>query len=315
MLNPNLKKSLTALLGENVRFDEPMHRHTSFRVGGPAAAYATPASQRDLIELVGILGAFEQSYFVIGDGTNLLIDDKGIFKVVIDVKKCLNTILTSSHKDNYIRLDAMAGVKTREVCAKALKNGWAGMNYALGIPGTIGGAIMMNAGSAIGETSDCLESVKVLWSDGTMVTFSKDALDFKYRQLSFRQSDDSEELGAPIVLSGSFLLTQSDRQELIRSAAAILEKRKKNQPTQLPSAGCFFKNPDNSKTAGELIDLAGLKGKIVGGAQISPKHANFITNYNRARAADILSLMEIAQETVFRLFNVRLEPEVRIVRT
>jgi UDP-N-acetylmuramate dehydrogenase len=187
------------------------------------------------------------------------------------------------------------------------------MNFALGIPGSVGGGIMMNAGTSHGSMEDVLESITILLPTGEVRNIKKQKLDFAYRKLSWNKKDMEGYPGQQIILDGCFRLTPSDPEKLKKDARKILETRWQRQPRGLPSAGCFYKNPVSGKTAGELIEMAGLKGKSIGGAKISSKHANFILNYHKACAADFLNLMQLVEETVLKKFNINLEREVKVV--
>ena len=304
------RKWLKRLVGESVVFDEPMSRHTSFKVGGPADALAAPENEEILVELVRGLGQRGCPYMVVGGGTNLLVKDSGIRKVVIVLKKAAREIEFDSER---CTIEAGAGAGLNALCGFALKNGLAGMNFALGIPGSVGGAIAMNAGTAIGAVEDILSKVKVLFPDGRKSTARRETLDFSYRKLVWQKGPEKEDEVAPIILRGVFSLKPDDPEKLKKRAAEIVRRRKERQPSWQPSAGCFFKNPPGSKPAGMLIELAGLKGKRVGGAEISSRHANFIVNKKNASAADIICLKEMVQETIKTKFDIDLEPEVKIV--
>ena len=301
------------MFGSCVKFSEPMSRHTYFRVGGPADAFICPDNVEKLKELLRWAGDKRIPYTVIGDGSNLVVRDKGIPGIVIVLTKCLNGISRSGGNGESVLIEAMAGVRTQTLCRYAIEEGLSGINFALGIPGTVGGAIMMNAGTSSGSISDVLDSVNVMISSGTMLRIKREELDFSYRKLSWDINFTESHREEPIIIDGCFRLFQSDPLELKREARAILKKRRDNQPTGLASAGCFFKNPPSGKTAGQLIDMAGLKRTRIGGAEVSARHANFIVNTGAASASDILELMELVQETVFKKFNIRLEPEVKIV--
>lgn len=314
-LDNDSKKWLTNLFGDSVKFDESMSRHTSLHVGGPADAYVTPERLENLAMLVKWARQRELPYLVIGDGTNLLVKDNGITGIVIVVTKCLKTITQSDIAKDTVTVKAMAGSRMRSLCSFALERGFGGMNFAFGIPGTVGGGIMMNAGSAYGSVESVLDSIKVLLPTGQTKKISRDKLNFSYRKLSWGKEMDEIRKGQPIILEGCFSLYPSDPQKLKEDATTILKTRKKTQPIGSFSAGCFFKNPLSGKTAGELIELAGLKGKKIGGAEVSSKHANFIINTGKASAADILALSEIVQEKVSKMFNIDLQKEVKIVGT
>jgi UDP-N-acetylmuramate dehydrogenase len=189
------------------------------------------------------------------------------------------------------------------------------MNFALGIPGSVGGAIVMNAGTGHGNTADVITAVVVLSPGGNPVRIEKHALQFRYRGLDWKERPEVSGMQPPIILEGEFRLSVADRHAIEKEASALMQKRIAMQPLHQKSAGCFFKNPAKGKSAGELIDLAGLKGKQIGDAQVSTTHANFIINKDKASAADILALKDLIQEAVLRSFNVTLEPEVKIVGT
>jgi len=304
---------LNNLLGSGIKFGEPMARHTYFRVGGPADAFICPDNVEKLQELLCWAGDKRIPHIVIGDGSNLLVRDKGIPGIVIVLTECLNEISRSGGNGESVLIKAMAGVRTQTLCRYAIEEGLSGINFALGIPGTVGGAIMMNAGTSSASISDVLDSVNIMLSTGTTLRIKREELDFSYRKLSWDKNFTKSHREEPIIIDGCFRLLQSDPVELKKEAGAVLKKRKDNQPTGTASAGCFFKNPPSGKTAGQLIDMAGLKGTRIGGAEVSAKHANFIVNMGTASASDILGLMQLIQETVFKKFNINLEPEVKIV--
>jgi len=304
---------LSAHFGKSVKFDELMSRHTYLRVGGPAEAFIAPDSQKDLVRLVRRCSDNGIPAFVIGDGTNLLVKDGGIVGVVIVLTRCLKKIYQSAQTGRESVVTAMAGSRMQTLCRFAIKNGLEGLNFAVGIPGTVGGGIMMNAGTAAGALDGVLESVKIMARDGRMLRIDRDNLDFSYRKLNWKNVVADIGAGLPVVIDGRFRLIPSDPQQLEGEARDLLQKRKTSQPLNAASAGCFFKNPATGQSAGEMIERAGLKGCKIGDAQISTKHANFIVNTGSASAADILALMELAQEKVARLFDVVLEPEVKII--
>jgi len=304
---------LNNLFGSCIKFGEPMSKHTYFRVGGPADAFICPDNVEKLHEVLCWAREKKIPLTVIGDGSNLVVRDKGIPGIVIVLTKYLNEISHSGGNGESVLIKAMAGVRTQTLCRYAIEEGLSGINFALGIPGTVGGAIMMNAGTSSGSISDVLDSVNIMLSSGTMLRIKREDLDFSYRKLSWDKIVTKSYQGEPIIIDGCFRLFQSDPAELKNEARAILKKRSDNQPPGTASAGCFFKNPPSGKTAGRLIDMAGLKGTRIGGAEVSVRHANFIVNTGTASASDILGLMQLIQETVFKEFNINLEPEVKIV--
>lgn len=313
VLDSASKKWLTSRFGAHVKFDEPMSRHTSLRVGGPAEAYLTPPNMDGLKLLINWAWQKSLPYLIVGDGTNLLVKDGGIGGIVIVLTECLKEITKTGEGNQEVVVTAMAGARMQALCRFAIQNGLAGMNFALGIPGTVGGGIMMNAGTAYGWIEKVLRAIRLLLPDGQLREITRDRLKFSYRELSWDPEPGQMYPGQPIIVEGSFGLHLSDPRKLKAEAEEILKTRRQKQPIGVPSAGCFFKNPAYGKTAGELIELAGLKGKSIGGAAVSSKHANFLINTGRASATDFLALMELVQETVSKMFNIELEREVKIV--
>lgn len=313
LLDQDSRNRLKNLFGSCVGFDEPMSRHTYFRVGGPAEAFIAPETIGQLAEIISWSGDKGIPYLVIGNGSNLLVKDNGIPGIVILLTKCLKKIVFSGKEAEPVLVMVMAGVSTQALCRFAIRERLSGMNFAIGIPGTVGGAIMMNAGTSYGSVSDILDSVNVMISSGAILKITKDEMAFSYRKLSWNNNLTNQCKGEPIIIDGSFRLRRSDPNLLKKEAGRILKKRQENQPVEMHSAGCFFRNTPDGKSAGQLIDMAGLKGVRVGGAEISAKHANFIINTGGASASDILELMQLAQKKVFDKFNINLEPEVKIV--
>jgi UDP-N-acetylmuramate dehydrogenase len=307
------KQKLISFFGSNVKFDEPMSKYTSFQVGGPAKIFAAPDSINDLQHLIKLAIEKKWPYMIIGAGTNLLVKDKGIQAVVIHLKNCLTKITITKTVNNDVFVTAMAGAYLSSLCNFAINNGLERMNFALGIPGTVGGAILMNAGTTHGSIADVLTTLTVLDKDGNKKDLNRENIHLDYRSLTWDNHIIDACNNSPVILDGCFKLHCGDRNTLKKQAEAILLARKKQQPTHLPSAGCFFKNPQSGKTAGELIEMAGLKGTVKGSAQISSKHANFIVNQGNASASDILELVLLVQERVSKMFNQVLIPEVIIV--
>lgn len=313
VMDKKAKKWLTSLLGSNVKFNEPMSKHTSLRVGGPAEAFAVPQNVETLKWLVTWAWQEAVPCLIIGDGTNLLVTDGGIHGLVIVLTKCLKQIKPIDQTKRKTVITAMTGVRLRTLCNYAINHGLAGMNFALGIPGTVGGAIMMNAGTRYGRIEKVLEAVTVLMPNGETQRIPKRKLKFSYRHLALDLQFNSDGTHQPVIIDGVFALRPSDPQKIKAEAQEITRWRKQKHPLGIPSAGCFFKNPGVGKTAGKLIDLAGLKGTSIGGAEVSTKHANFLVNTGQASASDFIALMELVRGTVAQKFNVDLEMEVKIV--
>ena len=315
-IEPDAKKWLADVFSHNVKFNEPMSGHTSLRVGGPAEVYVAPESKEELVMLINRSLEKEIPYMVLGGGTNLLVKDGGIAGLVIALTKCLQGISQTGTGDDTVFITAMAGSKMQALCGFAIDKGFEGMNFALGIPGTVGGGIKMNAGTSLGRVENHLDNITALLPPGKIKRIKRENLKFDYRKLMFEDKEEEKiRQEQIIILDGCFCLHPSCSEKLRKEAEEILKERKRKQPVNLPSAGCFFKNPISGKTTGELIELAGRKGKRIGGAEMSTKHANFIINSGNASAADFLALIQIVTETVFRTFGINLETEVKIVGT
>jgi UDP-N-acetylmuramate dehydrogenase len=310
-LDGNLRGWLLDCFGQRVRFDEPMAGHTTLRVGGPADAFVMPGSPDELQSLLGRLREDQIPYWVVGDGTNLLVADDGLQGVVITLAPHFNAIAIERKNSEAVTVSAMAGSKLNAVCRFAIEKGLKGFNFALGIPGTVGGALAMNAGTRWGAMADILKHIKVMVASGRVETVERKDLEMTYRKTSLPRSMPEAETA--VILEGCFRLVPDDAEMLRQDAHAILVQRKEGQPTSLPSAGCYFKNPSPEKPAGLLIDQAGLKGERVGNAMVSEKHANFIVNTGGATARDILELAARIQKRVMARFKVKLDPEVVIL--
>lgn len=312
MLERADKAWLSRLLGPHVRYEESMAKHTSFRIGGPADAFAQPESEDQLKAILEWTQAKKFPYMLIGGGTNLLVRDGGIRGLVIHLGR-MGATIQWVRKRQRIAVSAGAGVPTRRICARALRHGWQGMNFALGIPGTIGGAVLMNAGTARGAMADVIESVTMMTGSGNKVELTRHQLAGTYRCLRLPDDVAGDPAMPPVLLSCTLTLTLGNREQIRRQARQWMRDRSQRQPAWQPSAGCFFKNPARDVAAGRLIDEAGLKGFQVGGARVSSRHANFIINCGGASAADVLTIKDKIQEAVKSRFGIDLVPEVNIV--
>jgi UDP-N-acetylmuramate dehydrogenase len=310
-LNPQTRSWLRTLLDDRVLFDEPMSRHTWFRVGGPADAYVVPERTADLVELVRRAASEGIPYRIVGDGTNLLVRDAGVDGLVIVLRACLREVAVTDRSGETVWVTAMAGARLQRLCRFAAEHGLEGMHFAVGIPGTIGGSVVMNAGTSAGCMADVVDTVTILFPDGATKVLPREQLRFGYRKFSIQEDRSGSE--GWVVLGGGFRLRRGDPDRIQKRVIALLERRKATQPLQEPSGGCFFKNPSSGPSAGELIDRAGLKGSRIGGAVVSAVHANFIVNSGSATAADILRLRDRIREAVSKRFGVDLEEEVKII--
>ena len=318
-----MSKTLPAPLLERLRRDEPLSRHTTFRIGGPADLFLAVENEEELIAAVRWARERDIPYLLLGGGSNVLVSDEGVRGLVI-ANRCGRSKITQGArgKGQSCILHLASCISLSWLARYAIRQGLAGLEWAVGIPGTVGGAIVGNAGAHGGCIADSLVSVRVLDSDGEVRELVAEELEFGYRHSVFKKQamrDEEREIGATrdrsaphsIILSAEFALSAADRQELQERAARYLARRRKTQPRE-PSAGSVFRNPAGD-TAGRLIEAVGLKGARCGGAQISELHANFIVNRGGATAVDVLTLMELAQQRVFKRFGVMLEPEIVFV--
>ena len=282
-----------------VLWDEPMKNHTSFKIGGPAAALCAPKDRQQLRELVGFVQREGVDSWYIGNGSNLLVSDAGLNGIAI---------LLDSGFDGEIEVDgtvllAPAGKKLSALCAAACAAGLTGLEFAYGIPGSVGGAVYMNAGAYGGEMKDVLASARVLSPDGSAETLGAEELGLSYRHSALE--------GSGRVLTGAvFRLRPDSGAEIAARMRALAEKRRASQPLEWPSAGSTFKRPQGAFAA-QLIDECGLKGFTVGGAQVSEKHAGFVINTGKATCADVLELTRQVRECVQEKTGYLLELEVR----
>lgn len=282
--------------------DEPMAKHTSFRIGGPAKRMAFPKTREQLVVLMGFLQDAGVKPLLIGNGTNLLVADKGLDTVVIDTSAELSHIELTDEGE----IAADAGVSLAKLALFAWKNGLTGLEFAHGIPGSVGGGVCMNAGAYGGEMAQVIDSVTVLFPDEGIKTLSCADMAFGYRHSLLM-----EHPGA-VVLHAEFALEKDDSAAIRSRMDDLMSRRRASQPLEYPSAGSTFKRPEGY-FAGRLIEEAGCKGLTVGGAQVSEKHAGFVINVGGATCADVLALMAEVQRRVKERSGVTLEPEVRVV--
>lgn len=293
-------EEIKAVLPELIVYQqEPMKKHTTFRVGGPADLYVCPKRQ-ELPEILKLVKKHDLPVTIIGNGSNLLVGDKGIRGLVIEVGAQMRTLEVEG-----TILRVQAGALLSQVAAKAAAAGLGGMEFAAGIPGSIGGAVTMNAGAYGGEMKDILQQVTVFTPACEEKVLSREDL-----QLSYRHSCIPE--NGFLVLEAELSLTPAPEQEIRAKMAELREKRIEKQPLEFPSAGSTFKRPEGY-FAGKLIMDAGLRGYTVGDAQVSEKHCGFVINRGNATAAEIVQLMKDVQECVKKQFGVTLEPEVKMI--
>ena len=298
-MNQDLYNQLCDIVGsDNVHVDEEMKKHTTFRIGGPADFYVLPHSKDEIGRVVQVCKNTGEPFYVLGNGSNLLVGDKGYRGVIIQIFKNYSDIIIEG-----TQITAKSGALLSKVAKKALDAGLTGFEFASGIPGTIGGAVVMNAGAYGGEMKDVILSATVMTQEGSIQKLSNQELQLGYRtSLVARQND--------IVLEVSLELKKGDPDQIRSLMEELKNKRVTKQPLEYPSAGSTFKRPEGY-FAGKLIMDAGLRGFSVGDAQVSEKHCGFVINKGNASARDIVALMDEVTGRVKEQFGVTLEPEVK----
>ncbi len=279
--------------------DVPMSRCTTLRVGGPADCVAEPGSNDEAGELLKLAERFQVPVTVIGNGSNLLVCDGGIRGLVIRFGHSFSACSITGET-----MEAQSGILLSDLAQQAASAGLTGLEFASGIPGTLGGAVVMNAGAYGGEIAQVIESAEIL-SGSRIITLRRDEMELSYRHSRMQRTGE-------LILSARFRLAKDDPAVIRERMADLKIRRLEKQPLNLPSAGSFFKRPAGAYAA-QLIDEAGLKGFRIGGAMVSEKHAGFLVNAGGATAADFLALMRAVQEKVYAHSGFRLEPEVRII--
>ena len=300
-MNQNFYDKLNNVIAkDSILIDEPMSRHTTFRVGGPADFFVTPKAKEEVRDVIRICKEAGMPYYIIGNGSNLLVSDAGYRGVIVQIYKEMNEVKVEGDL-----VKAQAGALLSGIAAKALGAELSGFEFASGIPGTIGGACVMNAGAYGGEMKDVLEFVTVLTGEGKIIELGRNELELGYRTSVIAKK-------GYIVLGAVLKLERGDGEKIKTYMDELKEKRVTKQPLEYPSAGSTFKRPEGY-FAGKLIEDAGLRGFQVGGAQVSEKHCGFVINRDHATSADILSLCRQVQEKVKAQSGVELELEVKLL--
>ena len=295
------QKKITALLpGLELRLEEPMAKHTSFRIGGAAEVMAFPKDRRELADLLKASDLLDCKCAILGAGTNVLAPDEGISGLVI----CLKDALTGMERLSETRIRVMAGVTMSRAAVFAANLGLSGLEFAHGIPGSIGGGVYMNAGAYGGEICQVCDRVEVMDPKGNTRWLSNAEMEFSYRHSVLETTDD-------IVIRAEFSLSPAQPETIMARMKELIGKRSASQPLDLPSAGSAFKRPAGGYAAA-LIEQAGLKGFRVGNAGISEKHAGFAVNLGGATAGDVKELLQTVSDRVFEQSGIRLDPEIRI---
>lgn len=280
--------------------DEMMNKHTTFKVGGPADLYVIPRSEEELVYAIEVCKSENVPYYVIGNGSNLLVTDKGFRGVIIEVYRQMSDITVEGNC-----ITAYAGALLSKIANTALEHGLKGLEFAHGIPGALGGAVTMNAGAYDGEMKQVLESATVIDDKGQVRTLSSDELELEYRKSIISR------LGYTVI-KATMRLEDGDKEAISAKMKDLMQRRRDKQPLEYPSAGSTFKRPVGH-FAGKLIMDAGLRGYQLGGAQVSEKHCGFVINKDHATCQDILDLIHYIQEEVKSKFDVQIEPEVKMI--
>jgi UDP-N-acetylmuramate dehydrogenase len=298
MIEEMYKKLVEILDNDRVFMNEDMSKHSSFKTGGKADIFIAPSSKEEIIECVRLIQSYDVPLTMVGNGTNLLVRDKGIRGVIMSLYDNYNQVKIEGNKV-YAQSGALLSAMSNYACRASLK----GMEFASGIPGTIGGAVKINAGAYGREIKDVFHSATILKKDGTVIN-----ADIEYMQFGYRKSAINDE----IIIDVTLELASGDETKIRNEMVNLAKKRKEKQPLTMPSAGSTFKRPAGDY-AGRLIESSGLKGYEVGGARVSTKHAGFIVNTGSATSADIEKLIKVVQDTVYNDSGIKLETEVQIM--
>lgn len=297
-MNQVLKDYMASILPEeNIRYGEPMRLHTSFRTGGEAAVFIQVENVEQLRKVLPYLRKTESDFFILGNGTNLLVSDRGYDGVIIQIGSAMSKIHVEGE-----RIFVQAGALLSQTAKAALDAGLTGMEFASGIPGSIGGGIVMNAGAYDGEMKQIVENVTVLNGEGELMELDCDTMEFGYRTSVIKNRPF-------VVVEAALRLAPGDKEEIRSRMEEFARRRREKQPLEYASAGSTFKRPEGC-FAGKLIMDSGLRGYRIGGAQVSEKHCGFLINTGNATSEDIAELMAEVQERVKEKFGVKLEPEV-----
>lgn len=300
----NIEYKLISILGsDNVIKEVPMSSYTTFHIGGIADYVVTPENEEQLAKLLHLIKEENVDFVVIGNGSNILVSDKGFDGIVIQLGDKFSSFVIKDKDESGVYVDVTAGMRLSRLGNELAASSIEGFEFATGIPGTIGGAVMMNAGAYGGEIKDIIKSARVMDFDGNVKELSRDELELGYRTSIIAKKNY-------IVISAVFDLKKGDREKIKSNIKELALKRREKQPLEYPSAGSTFKRPEGYFAA-KLIEDAGLKGLSVGGAQVSEKHAGFVINKKDAKAMDVIRLTDEIKEKVYDKFGVKLELEIK----
>ena len=300
-MNQKQKKDIRKMLTSVMTFDEPLAKHTTFGIGGPADCMVFPETREELSKLLKYAYQKKISAIFIGSGSNILVWDKGFDGIVISLRKSFKNLTIKRNSQIIVEAGVMLGTMVKQAMAAEI----GGLESLIGVPGTVGGALIMNAGAFGSEISKYFEEAKTMTIEGDTKSYKKGEIEFSYRHSTFPKNE--------ILLEATFQCKRGKPAEILKDRKVASDGRKSNQPLKFRSAGSIFKNPSDSLAAGYLIDKTGLKGTERGGAAISEKHANFIVNMGDATAADVLYLIKLAKKYVAKKFHINLELEVKLI--
>ena len=304
LMDATLRQKLRDMVSGKVLFDEPMSRHTSIGVGGIADAVIWPERSEELSRIINFLWQFQIPFIPIGNGTNLIVKDGGYKGAVISMLG-INSISIAERGPEQVLLHAGAGATLSEIVLLPEKRAFSGMEFCAGIPGSVGGAVRMNAGAYGSEIKDVVETVELMIINGEILESRKDDLKFTYRNVDISEGT--------VIVGASFLLAKGIDEKIHARINEILGKRKNKHPLEYRNAGSIFKNPNGGIPAGRIIDELGLKGMQIGNAKIAEKHGNFIVNLGNAKASDIIALIDVIKKKVKKERGITLQTEVMIV--
>ena len=300
-MNQKQRQDIRKMLTSAMTFDEPLAKHTTFGIGGPADCMVFPETREELSKLLKYAYQKKISAIFIGSGSNILVWDKGFAGIVISLKKSFKNLTIKRNSQIIVEAGVMLGTMVKQAMAAEI----GGLESLIGVPGTVGGALIMNAGAFGSEISKYFEEAKTMTIEGDTKSYKKGEIEFSYRHSTFPKNE--------ILLEATFQCKRGKPAEILKDRKVASDGRKSNQPLKFRSAGSIFKNPSDSLAAGYLIDKTGLKGTERGGAAISEKHANFIVNMGDATAADVLYLIKLAKKYVAKKFHINLELEVKLI--
>ena len=300
-MNQEQKEMIRNMLESIIIFDEPMAAHTTFGIGGPASCLIYPDNRKELSELLKYATSENIPAFFTGSGSNILVWDEGFDGFVISLRKTFKKLTITKN----FQIIAESGVMLGTLVKEAIRSKIGGLESLIGVPGTLGGALIMNAGAFGSEISNYFEEAQTMTLNGYMKTYTKNDMDFSYRHSTFPEDE--------MLIEATFSCYEGVPKKIQEDRKIASHGRKSNQPLKFRSAGSIFKNPSDTLAAGYLIDKSGLKGTLRGGACISKKHANFIINLGEATAEDVFYLIRLAKEKVAEKFDIKLELEVKLI--